>query len=459
MEFKKIYCKSGNRLSFLLILSLLLLIRCGGKEENFDVKVGVASEEFTDAYTIEQEGKLRATAMVIEGDGTKLCIVSCDVLLFRRDIIDEVGRKIETELGIPFKNILISATHTHNSLSTHKSFGVSLDNPSVKRLKEAIFLAVSEADNKLKTAQNAQMYFWLGQESTVGQNSRMLLSDSTIFWAGRKDDAIRPTGTFDPELPVIAFKREDGKMEAVLFNHSTHTLGARKAGIRSPAFYGLAAQELEEELGGTFLFLLGAHGSIHDLTLSTDEKVFRIKQAVKDALTKAQKREISRLVSVKEEIEFKVREFNEEEEENSVSYYCRNRFGNFTDSWPSWTRTADTEAQIESFRDMRHELAPHQGEVRKSWLQVMVIGDVAIVGIGGEPFNDLGIEIKRRSPFRYTYVVSLANDHIGYIPDNKGFELGGYQLWSGWISFVAKGTGEAIVDRAVQLLSELYSEH
>jgi neutral ceramidase len=457
MEFTKNNIKSG--ILFFLAISLFLLTRCSGKEGNIDVKVGVDSEEFTDADSTKQEGKLRAAAMVIEGDGIKLCIVSCDILFFRRDIIDEVGRKIESELGIPFNNILISATHTHYAPSTHKSFGVSLDDPFVKRLKEAIFLAVSEADKKLKTASNAQMYFWLGQEATVGQNSRMLLSDSTIFWAGRKDDAIRPSGTFDPELPVIAFKSKDEKLVGVMFNHSTHTLGSRKEGMRSPAFYGLAAQEMEEELGGTFLFLLGAHGSIHDLNNSTDEKVFRIKQAVKDALKKAQKREISKLVSVKEEFEFRVREFNEEEEENAVSYYCRHRFGNFPDIWPSWTRTADIEAQITAFRDRRHELAPHQGEVRKSWLQVMVIGDVAIVGVSGEPFNDLGLEIKRRSPFRYTYVVSLANDHIGYIPDKKGFELGGYQLWSGWISFVSKGTGEAIVDRATQILSELYNQH
>ena len=40
----------------------------------------------------------------------------------------------------------------------------------------------------------------------------------------------------------------------------------RKPG-RSPSFYGLAAQELEAEKGGTFLFLEGASGSTHNLSL------------------------------------------------------------------------------------------------------------------------------------------------------------------------------------------------
>ena len=67
---------------------------------------------------------------------------------------------------------------------------------------------------------------------------------------------------------------------------------------------------------------------------------------------------------------------------------------------------------------MRHrkELAPHQGQLRKTWLQAILIGDIAIVGVPGEFFTVLGQEIKRRSPFRYTYVFELANDYIGYIP-------------------------------------------
>jgi len=116
----------------------------------------------------------------------------------------------------------------------------------------------------------------------------------------------------------------------------------------------------------------------------------------------------------------------------------------------------DPEKNIEFFRKMRTDLIPHQGELRKTWLQVMVIGDVAIVGISGELFSDLGIDIKRRSPFRYTYIADCANDQIGYLPDKKGFELGGYQLWSGRNSHVAKGTGEKLVDEALNLLRDIY---
>ena len=42
-------------------------------------------------------------------------------------------------------------------------------------------------------------------------------------------------------------------------------IGTRSPGKRSPSFYGLAAQELETELGGVVGFLEGASGSTHNL--------------------------------------------------------------------------------------------------------------------------------------------------------------------------------------------------
>jgi hypothetical protein len=83
---------------------------------------------------------------------------------------------------------------------------------------------------------------------------------------------------------------------------------------------------------------------------------------------------------------------------------------------------------------------------------------VAFVGVPAELFTKLGQDIKRRSPYRYTYVAELANDWIGYLPDRKAFELGGYQTWTGLHSYAAPGTGEAIVAEPVKMLRELHDQ-
>ena len=406
-------------------------------------------------YASGQEGKIRVSAIVIEGN-TKLCIVSCDIFMIQRDILDEVCRRLETEVGIPFENILITSTHTHHAPSTVTVHGYSRDTLFCKRVKNSILSAVHTATNRLKDAEETEMYFWLGEESTVGQNSRLLMKDRTIYWPGHwtpdrhREDALRPTGPFDPELPVMAFKQGDGSVKAFLFNHSTHNIKARESGKRSPGFYGLTAQKLEEELGGTAIFLPGAAGSTHNLeslstgdtTSSIDEMILRIENAIKKALSFAKPKEIPCTKSVKKEIEYQVRKFDEEKEDKAVCHYCNKRLN-------------DPEPTVEVFRKMRRELSRHQGQVRKTWLQVMLLGNIALVGIPGEIFAELGIQIKRLSPFRYTYIVGLANDYIGYVPDKEAFELGGYQIWTGFHSFVAKGTGEMMVKEAVQLLSEL----
>jgi hypothetical protein len=88
-------------------------------------------------------------------------------------------------------------------------------------------------------------------------------------------------------------------------------------------------------------------------------------------------------------------------------------------------------------------------------LNIILVGDVAFVGIPGELFAELGMEIKRRSPFRYTYVVGIANDYIGYLPDNEAYNYGGYQTWAG-PNYSMPGTGQMLADQAVYELNMLY---
>src|SRR5262245_7043219 len=393
-----------------------------------------------------QEGQLRAVAVVLENvevRPTRLAIVACDVLFVTRDLLEPVAEEIQQKCGIPPANLLVNATHTHHAPSTATVHGYRRDEQFCRNLQKAIVHAVVEASGHLEGGE-ARMHFRLGEESTVGQNSRLLLNDNSIYWIGPRDDFVRPTGPFDPELPVLAFRGvQDGQQRALIFNHSTHTIGTRKGGVRSPSFYGLASQELEKEVGGTVCFLEGASGSTHNLSLKTDEMVLRIKQAVKDALAQTEPRPLGGLFGLKRNFAFRVRHFEEAREDAAVSAYCNKYAGNRADG------------TIEVFRQQRKVLAPQQGQERGTWIQALLIGDVAIVGVPAEFFTKLGQDIKRRSPFRYTFVAELANDWIGYLPDRQAFDLGGYQTWTGLHSYAEPGTGEAMVDETIKMLYEL----
>lgn len=397
-------------------------------------------------FTHGEEAEIRASAVIIEKN-EKICIVACDVLALGRDVLDSVCRSIEIDEGIPFDNILITSNHTHHAPSTVTVHGYERDEVFTGRLMGGISGAVHRAAEKLKTVSDCTCFFALGQEATVGQNSRVLLDDGTVLWVPLSPQfaANRPTGPFDPELPVIMFKDKNETVQALLFNHSSHNIGSLGRG-RSPGFYGLAAQSVEYATGGISIFLPGAFGSTHNMTLPAKEMKTRIECAVLETSARALPRGIRNVHSLKREITFRVRYFDEAKEEEAVSSYCRKRW------------QGDAEPVIGVFRRMRKEMAERQGEMRKTWVQVMTIGDIAFVGVPGELFTSLGMEIKRRSPFRYTYIVSLANDAIGYIPDERAFELGGYQVWTGIHSVLERGAGEKIVETVDGMLGELYSE-
>jgi hypothetical protein len=164
---------------------------------------------------------------------------------------------------------------------------------------------------------------------------------------------------------------------------------------------------------------------------------------VRQALASAKLRPVDRLVSVKRPFTYRVRTFVEAEEDRKVADYCRQR------------APTGADYTIGVFRDMRKLLAPQQGQERKTTLQLILVGDVALVGVPAEYFTVLGMDIKKRSPFRETFVFELANDWIGYLPDREAHALGGYQTWMGLHSFAEVGTGERIADEAVAMLEDL----
>ncbi len=430
------------------------------REEPPDLRVGAAAVNLRcdekmvlagmleSRYANEQEGELRAVAVVIEKPGqAKLAIVGCDVLWVPRSLADAAVAEIEKTTGIPPAHVLINASHTHHAPSTAPAHAFGVSPEFCAELRGAIVRAVQRANDRLKGGE-ASFFFHLGEEKTIGGNSRLLLGDGNITWlnplreAGGKG---KPTGPFDPQLPVLDFRDASGKTRALIYNHSTHTIGTRAGReVRSAGFYGLAAQELERELGGVVCFLEGASGSTHNTTsVPVAECIERLKAAVREARSKAEHRPVTRLAGIRRSFRFRVRHFDDAEEDAKVARYTKKY------------ATQHSDRIRELFAQQRRQLRDHQGEERETWVQAIVIEDVAIVGVPAEYFTSLGVDIKKRSPFSYTYVAELANDWIGYLPDREGHRLGGYQTWTGLHSYAEPGTGEHVADEAVRILNEL----
>jgi hypothetical protein len=94
-----------------------------------------------------------------------------------------------------------------------------------------------------------------------------------------------------------------------------------------------------------------------------------------------------------------------------------------------------------------------QGKPLEAEVQVMALGpDVAFVALPGEIFVELGLYVKKHSPYRHTIVAELANGSVGYVPTKRAYEEGNYEAVS---ARCAAGSGERIAEAAVRLLKAL----
>ena len=75
-----------------------------------------------------------------------------------------------------------------------------------------------------------------------------------------------------------------------------------------------------------------------------------------------------------------------------------------------------------------------------------------LVGIPGEPFNEIGKQIRNNSKFPITCVTCQANASYGYFPTAKAHEEGGYESYN---TPYVKGTAELLADTADKLLASL----
>ena len=80
------------------------------------------------------------------------------------------------------------------------------------------------------------------------------------------------------------------------------------------------------------------------------------------------------------------------------------------------------------------------------------IGPVAFLGIPGEPFTDIGVEIKDTEGFELIMPSALTNGNEGYFPMESAYSEGGYEART---SPYKSGVAETIIKNAKELLGEL----
>ena len=88
-------------------------------------------------------------------------------------------------------------------------------------------------------------------------------------------------------------------------------------------------------------------------------------------------------------------------------------------------------------------------------LQALRIGDVGIAAIPCEVFVEIGLDLKKNSPRKPSFTISLANGYNGYLPTVEHFQLGGYETWRARSSYLETNAAPKIYDAVLGLLKKL----
>jgi neutral ceramidase len=74
------------------------------------------------------------------------------------------------------------------------------------------------------------------------------------------------------------------------------------------------------------------------------------------------------------------------------------------------------------------------------------------VALPGEIFVELGLALKKASPFKHTLIAELANGSVGYVPNREAYPQGNYEIVS---ARCEAGSGEKLVEVALKLLGQV----
>lgn len=77
---------------------------------------------------------------------------------------------------------------------------------------------------------------------------------------------------------------------------------------------------------------------------------------------------------------------------------------------------------------------------------------LAVVGLPGEPFNEIGKQVRKNAKFPVTCVLCNSNGSAGYIPTAQAHDQGGYEAHN---TPFRKGTAEQLADTADELVASL----
>lgn len=362
---------------------------------------------------------LHVRTIVVDDGNAQAAIISCEVLYFTHPLWERITQRITEQTGLPRENILLAGVHTHAAPTLAAPAGSQLQPKQaeyVAQLEKWIVESVRQAKANLKPA---RVGFGTGK-ALVNMNRRA--RDGEGGWMIGNN----PEGVSDKTVTVVKFESEAGEPIAVFSNYGVHGTVLGPANLQiSGDLPGAAARFVEAHLGEKVVapWTSGTAGDqdpvyrvgtdFHNVTALgaiLGEEIVRVARSIRTS-PRGRIRAVQSIVT------------------------CPGK------------RTTQAPGPGREYKFEDADPVP----VR---LSLLVVNDIAFAGISGEVLTNIGLRIKKESPFNRTVVVTQCNGASGYLPDDAAYEQVSYEITA---TRVKRGCAEnSIVDRFLQMMSAFF---
>ena len=454
------------------------------------LRAGVAKSDITtDAKGVRVNDPLYAKALVLDDGKTKLAIIAMDVTAIggigdvSDDFLPKLRGRIQNELKIDAHNVLVNASHTHPPGRL-----LCNDAEQVERTFDAVSRAMQDMTAvKVGTDVGHEDRIMMNRTLRLKNGKRWTIRHSNPC---PPDEEVAAVGPIDPEIGILRIDRMDGRPLAVVYNFACHPYITVPRGGVTADFPGFASKVIEDNLGGAMaLFLQGAAGDITEVLykdvnrprdsepLGTMLGLSTLK-ALKDIQTKDVKLSVisetlrlPRKTDFPERIESLLREQaallgslrgTSLNIKTFMPLYIKHALNSDNPSYYSYrylqaekTGTDELSAidaqnrghmqkylrnilameKLARIQDKIATLKRHQAINEKAGeptipteVQGMKIGDCVLITSPAEVLVEVGLNVKKASPYEHTFMAACSNGYIHYGPPADDYDKGGYEV-------------------------------
>ena len=397
---------------------------------------------------------LYAKTVIFDNGKVRCGILVFDLVAVHTELLEALEKRICEKFGREFHdNLIICANHTH----TGPEFRKGMDERTLYAFNQVVDGALRALERAVMNLQPGEVEYGSVYNNPYGFVRRYWMKNGIIVtnpgWCN--PDIDRPESDFDRNIGIIRII-QNGKTAALICNIAQHgdTIGGS---IVSADWYGRFAQEIQHALKASMPVLVvdDASGDINHfdfrqkINQSSYDEAVRIGRGyaaiVLNALGQLEKLNAGEITVKNSKVTIPHRKLTPEEVAEAQ---------HTLDTVPDIPKEGDFESQdlankvpaalrffAQRALDCHHKSTPSH-DCR---LTAIEFGkELAFVSLPGEPFNGIGRSIREKSPFKNTFIVSLAQSQSGYVPMAECFPRGGYEVQPGINTAAPEAAGEII---------------